>query len=72
MTGTEFKALRNLNRFTQADLAKKMGVSKDTLISWENKWKDKHITEAYAKLVVFVIRQERGKKWAQGLKGVKP
>jgi len=63
MTGKALRAARSRLKLTQEELAKRLGVQKNTVWRWENE--QRHIPETVAKLLEFLRKEEQatpGKK----------
>ena len=63
MTGKALRAARSRLKLTQGELAKRLGVQKNTVWRWENE--QRHIPETVAKLLEFLRKEEQatpGKK----------
>ena len=63
MTGKALKAARGRLKLTQGELAKRLGVQKNTVWRWENE--QRHIPETVVKLLEFLRKEEQatpGKK----------
>ena len=63
MTGKALRAARSRLKLTQEELAKRLGVQKNTVWRWENE--QRHIPETVAKLLEFLGKEEQatpGKK----------
>ena len=63
MTGKALRAARSRLKLTQEELAKRLGVQKNTVWRWEKE--QRHIPEPVAKLLEFLRKEEQateGKK----------
>ena len=63
MTGKALRAARSRLKLTQEELAKRLGVQKNTVWRWEKE--QRHIPETVAKLLEFLRKEEQatpGKK----------
>ena len=63
MTGKALRAARSRLKLTQGELAKRLGVQKNTVWRWENE--QRHIPETVVKLLEFLRKEEQatpGKK----------
>ena len=63
MTGKALRAARSRLKLTQEELAKRLGVQKNTVWRWENE--QRRIPEPVAKLLEFLRKEEQttpGKK----------
>ena len=63
MTGKALRAARSRLKLTQEELAKRLGVQKNTVWRWENE--QRHIPETVVKLLEFLRKEEQatpGKK----------
>ena len=63
MTGKALRAARSRLKLTQEELAKRLGVRKNTVWRWENE--QRHIPETVVKLLEFLRKEEQateGKK----------
>ena len=57
MTGKALRAARSRLKLTQGELAKRLGVQKNTVWRWENE--QRHIPETVVKLLEFLRKEEQ-------------
>ena len=57
MTGKALRAARSRLKLTQEELAKRLGVQKNTVWRWEKE--QRHIPETVAKLLEFLRKEEQ-------------